>query len=229
MVDSQILDNMLFDIDVDKLRKKLHVGEGTDDADALNRLVHRALSIGKPKAMYRIANIDSRGGDYVVVDGKTFTSRVLKVNLKHAHRVFCYTVTCGTELEEWSESITDMVENFWVDSIKEIALRNAYDILAEHLNEKYDLGKTSTMSPGSLEDWPLKEQRILFTILGNTKDAIGLELTDSLLMVPTKSVSGIRFATEENFESCLLCQREGCQGRRAKYDKDLYDHKYRAK
>ncbi|MFC1490218.1 vitamin B12 dependent-methionine synthase activation domain-containing protein [Candidatus Latescibacterota bacterium] len=226
MADPQILENISIEIDFDKLLKKLHVEEGSDDAVALKKLADEALSIGRPKAMYRIANIDSRGDNYVIVNGKTFTSRVLKVNLEHAHRIFCYTVTSGMELEEWSKSKTDILENFWVDSIKEVVLRKAYDILTAHLNEKYNLGKTTTMSPGALADWPIKEQRVLFSILGNTIDSIGLELTDSCLMIPTKSVSGIRFATEENFESCLLCTREKCPGRIAKYDKGLYERKY---
>ena len=83
------------------------------------------------------------------------------------------------------------------------------------------------MSPGSLADWPLQEQRQLFTILGNTWDTVGVRLTDSLLMVPIKSVSGIRFPTESSFESCQLCPRAQCPGRRAPYDAGLYDLKYR--
>lgn len=39
-------------------------------------------------------------------------------------------------------------------------------------------------------DWPLEEQRDLFAIL-NPKDAIGVELNESCLMVPEKSVSGL--------------------------------------
>jgi hypothetical protein len=64
--------------------------------------------------------------------------------------------------------------------------------------------------------------------LGDVAGAIGVWLSDSLLMVPAKSVSGVRFPTEESFESCQLCSRENCPGRRASYDDTLYDRKYRA-
>jgi hypothetical protein len=40
-------------------------------------------------------------------------------------------------------------------------------------------------------------------------------------------VSGIRFPTTESFESCQLCPRAGCPGRRAAYDASLYDRRYR--
>ncbi len=47
-------------------------------------------------------------------------------------------------------------------------------------------------------------------------------------MVPTKSVSGILFPAEESFASCQLCPRENCPNRRAPYDPELFDRKFRA-
>ena len=85
------------------------------------------------------------------------------------------------------------------------------------------------MTPGSLEDWPISEQRPLFEILGDIQDAIGVQLKDSLMMSPVQSVSGIIFPTEATFESCQLCPRENCPGRRAAYDKNLYEKKYKSK
>lgn len=207
--------------------KKLRIKEGSTDADKVNRLVGEAQAIARPKALYKVAFIESKGDDYVVVDGTTLTSRVLRVNLEQAHRVFAYVATCGTELEDWSSSIDDMLQRYWGDTIKEMALRVAIRAMNEHLVDRYRPGPISSMSPGSLADWPLQAQRALFTILGNPQEAIGVRLSSSLLMIPTKSVSGIRFPTEESFESCQLCPRKSCPGRRAPYDKELYDKKYR--
>jgi predicted transcriptional regulator len=64
-------------------------------------------------------------------------------------------------------------------------------------------------------------------MLGDTQAAIGVELLSSLLMQPTKTVSGIVFPTEETFASCQLCPRQGCPNRRAPYDPDLFEAKYR--
>jgi hypothetical protein len=52
---------------------------------------------------------------------------------------------------------------------------------------------------------------------------------DSLMMDPVQSISGIIFPTETSFESCQLCPRENCPGRRAAYDKNLYEKKYKPK
>jgi cobalamin-dependent methionine synthase I len=114
-----------------------------------------------------------------------------------------------------------MLENYWADSIKETVLRSAFDSFNGHLKKTYRLGKTARINPGSLEDWPIDEQHILFSLLGDTNESIGLDLLESYLMFPTKSLSGIQFPTEEHFESCQLCPRENCPGRRANYEETL--------
>lgn len=82
------------------------------------------------------------------------------------------------------------------------------------------------MNPGSLEDWPLREQHNLFSLLGDSCEAIGVRLTKSAMMVPLKSMSGIEFESGEKFFNCQLCPREKCPGRRAPYDAQLYAAKY---
>jgi hypothetical protein len=77
------------------------------------------------------------------------------------------------------------------------------------------------MDPGSLEDWPITEQPKLFSIFGDTERLIGVRLTDRLLMVPRKSISGIFFPSEEGFSSCQLCEREKCPSRRTPFDPTL--------
>ena len=50
---------------------------------------------------------------------------------------------------------------------------------------------------------------------------IGLELTNSCLMLPYISVSGFVYETEATFENCMLCPRESCPTRRAPYDASM--------
>jgi hypothetical protein len=177
--------------------------------------------------MYKVAFIERKEDDAVVIDGTLFTSRVLRVNLQDAHRVFAYVATCGTELDEWGRSLNDLLEQFWVEKIQEMALGQASKHLNDHIIQRHQPGRTATMNPGSLADWPLREQRNLFALLDNRSDEIGVRLSDSLLMTPTKSVSGIMFPTEYDFKNCQLCPRPDCPGRRAPYDQALYDKRYR--
>jgi hypothetical protein len=228
-MDAIVLDSIPFELNQAQLRDKLHIKEGSDHAEELQELAEKALEIGSPRAITKMAFIEFKTDDEVVIDGVKFASRVLRVNLDEAHRVFAYVATCGIELQRWGESLNDLLHRFWADEIKVAALYSATRYLDKYLNDQFQLGKMSRMSPGSLADWPLREQRPLFNLLGDPQAAIGVELTQSFLMVPNKSVSGIRFPAESSFESCQLCSREGCPGRRAPYDSELYERKYRQK
>ncbi|MGD2178097.1 MAG: vitamin B12 dependent methionine synthase [Anaerolineae bacterium] len=207
--------------------RKLRVKEGSRTVDQLKSLVDEAQAIARPRAMYRVAYVDSRDESSVVIGGITFHSRVLRVNLDAVHRVFPFVVTSGGELHEWMNGQDDLLLRYYADVISEAALRMAAARLKAQLIRRYGLGRTSTMSPGSLDDWPIQEQRPLFDLLGDPEEAVGVRLTDGLLMIPSKSVSSIRFPVEKTFESCQLCQRERCPSRNAPYDEGLYERRFR--
>jgi hypothetical protein len=226
-MESGVLNDIPFQIDLEQLAKQLRIKERSGQLEKLEKLAEPARTAGKPKAAYRMAYIEERTDDRVKVNGIVLTSRVLRVNLDKAHRVFPFVATCGRELEDWSQGVTDILEKYWADAIKEMAVRQAVRGLNEFLLEHFQPGKLSRMNPGSLPDWPLSEQKPLFSILGEGARDIGVHLTDHCLMLPIKSVSGIWFPTEESFESCKLCPRDKCPGRRAAYDRELYDRKYR--
>jgi hypothetical protein len=221
-----VLDSIPFRLDRADLFEAVRMKPGDDHAAELEQFAAEAEQVARPKGLYAIAYIESKGERSVVIEGVEFTSRVLRVNLDAAERVFPSVTTCGTELEEWSGAIRDPLAGFWADSIKRLALRAAGAAVARHLDEHVRPGPTSSMAPGSLEDWPLEQQGPLFRMLGDVEATIGVRLSDSFLMVPTKSVSSIRFPTEVRFESCQLCPRESCPSRRAPYDPGLFDERY---
>ena len=226
-MDSVVLEDIRFQPDVEGLKKKLRVRDGGGWADRFTRLVEEAETIARPRALYGVAYVDERTESSVVVDGIPFNSRVLRVNLDKTHRVFPFLGTCGTELHEWAAAQDDMLQRYYADEISEAALRQVLGALLIHLKEPYRLGSTSTMSPGSLPDWPIQAQRPLFALFGDAEQLLGVRLTDSLLMVPSKSVSGLRFPTEQTFASCQLCPRKDCPSRQAAYDPGLFEKKYR--
>ena len=226
-MESNILAALPFKVNLQQLKKNLRVKEGTEMVGKLEGMVKEAQKIAKPKVCYRIAYVESKGDDHLMIEGIQFTSRVLRVNLDKVYRIFPYVATCGLELEEWSKSVDGILEQFWAEEIKVIAVRGTIRYLQEYLTDRYQPGQMSRMNPGSIPDWPLSEQKPLFALLGNGPVQIGVQLKDSFLMTPIKSVSGIWFPTEEKFESCQLCQREKCPGRRAPFEPNLFDRKYR--
>jgi hypothetical protein len=220
-----VLDTIPFTVDRAAVRKTMGLpAEGS--SDGLDELAAAAEKIARPRVAFKLAYIDSRDGDLTVIDGITFTSRVLRVNLDPVHRVFPHVVTCGREIESWSEAYSDPLEMFAADAIKEQALGAAFAFLQAHLGKAYGVTAVSHMNPGSLPDWPLPQQVPLFQLLGDVEALIGVHLKESFLMVPTKTVSGIFFPTESRFESCQLCPREDCPGRRAPYDAALFQSRY---
>jgi hypothetical protein len=88
----------------------------------------------------------------------------------------------------------------------------------DHLCSTFALEQISCMSPGSLEDWPIEEQKKLFSLLPGVDSMLGVRLTESFLMIPRKSVSGIYFPADVSFFNCQLCSRESCENRKAGYD-----------
>jgi len=226
MDNETLLDTIPFNPDLPALRLHLHVREGSASERELDGLARAAQAVARPRALYRPAYIDGRGDDFTWINGVKMTSRILAVNLKDAGRVFPFIATCGSELEAWAAAIADPLAHFWADALMEAALYAALQFLEAHLISTFQLGHTAVMNPGSLEDWPLPQQRQLFSLFEATEDTVGVRLTESFLMLPRKSVSGIRFPLEATFESCQLCPREVCPNRRAPYDPALYAQRY---
>ena len=214
-----------FELDVPALLRRVHVEPGSDDAGPFEELVDLARRVGRPKAVYAESFVEARGEETVRIDGVTFTSRALRMNLDAIERVFPVVATCGHELDLARQPSGDPLKEFWWETIKSDLLMSARKYLDEHLTRKFLLGKTSTMSPGSGDAtvWPIEQQRELFALLGDVKGRIGVELTASCLMVPNKTVSGIRFPTETDFRSCQVCRREVCPSRSAPFDRELWE------
>jgi hypothetical protein len=221
-----VLDSIPLKIDTPSVLESFRIKEGSSHASLVQEIVQKALEIAKPKAIYKLSFVEAYTEKTVVVDGTTLTSRVLRVNLDQIHRVFPFIATCGNELDEWTQSFSDNLIRFWLEEIKEIALHSAVEALDAHIENLYQPGSLAFMNPGSLEDWPLAAQPALFNLLGKPEENIGVRLTDSLLMLPTKSVSGIYFPTEQSFSSCQLCPRGICPYRKAPYNDKLFETKY---
>ncbi len=226
MNDLIVLHDIPWTLDVEAMARRLHIKPASKSYAEFEKLCAEAVQVGKPAAMARTGFISELDETGVIIEGEHFVSRVLSVNLQGKQRVFAYVATCGCEINAWAESLEDLLLQYEAEAIKEVVLGAAIAALKQTIDEQYHPGKTSTMAPGSLADWPIREQRPLFNVLGDTQNLIGVALGETMLMTPNKSVSGIRFAVEEDFYSCLLCPREGCPDRRMAYKPELYDERY---
>lgn len=220
----EVLTNIPVEFDTESLMRTCRVQPMSEDVSAFAQLIDRARRVAKPKALYREAFVEDRTENTVRIDGVRFISSVLARNLANVERVFAFVATCGHEMDQVDLPADDLLIQYWWDAIKAAALGCASEYLSEHLKSRFRLGKTAQMHPGSGDDevWPIQQQKELFSLLGDVKGLIGVELTDSFLMIPNKSVSGVVFATEKDFHSCQVCHRKNCPNRMAPFDAKLW-------
>lgn len=184
----------------------------------------RCAEIARPK--YCFAEMEaSAQADCTCIGGMRFDSRILRINMQGLERAFPSIITCGREIYEFSRSLNDMLEQFWVDGIAEMLMLRAGELMRREI-ERIAGGQIRSMSPGSLGDFPLIEQEKLFHLLGEGPRSIGVELTDRCLMIPHKSASAIYFASDAEYENCMLCLREGCSHRRAAFSETAFMDRY---
>ena len=219
-----VLDEIPFALDIDDLQGRLHLAYNSDSAREFRELADEAQHLARPKALFRECYIEYRGVDGVTLGTVTFRSPALRAHLDQVERVFPYVATCGREIDNLVVPAGDFLRQYWLDAIKAALLECSRSYLRTHLEVTYALGKTSSMHPGSGDAtvWPIEQQAQLFSLLGDVEGQIGVTLTGSFLMIPIKSISGILFPTETNFQSCQLCHREKCPSRKAQFDPHLW-------
>ena len=130
--------------------------------------------------------------------------------------------TSGLEFETYQQRLKeqgDMVRVFIADALGSVIAEKCADQMEKALQESIDkLGwmHTNRFSPGYC-GWHVSQQQLLFPLFqGHT---CGVKLTDSSLMIPIKSVSGIIGLGEKVRKleyTCGLCDFKQCYKRKKK-------------
>jgi hypothetical protein len=159
----EILNPIAVQVDLGAIKKSAHVPEGEEEKRLLP-LIEAAHSVMAAKAIYRVSYIDSKADDSVMIDGVRFRSKVLRKHLDKVERVFPYVVTIGKGVEDLEKTSGDALEKYYLDLIGNAAVVKARDHLKSRLANRYGLGGLSYLGPGQLKDWPLEEQKPLFSL-----------------------------------------------------------------
>lgn len=130
--------------------------------------------------------------------------------------------TSGLEFETYQQRLKeqgDMVRVFMADALGSVIAEKCADQMEKALQESIDkLGwkHTNRFSPGYC-GWHVSQQQLLFPLFqGHT---CGVKLTDSSLMIPIKSVSGIIGLGKKVRKleyTCGLCDFKQCYKRKKK-------------
>jgi hypothetical protein len=165
------------------------------------------------------------GNEELRCDGVQFaTGSLITKRLSKSRSLALFVATIGPELEQWSRQLIaqgDFLRGYIVDAIGSDLVEQAADCLERKLGENVQpLGWkiTSRYSPGYC-GWSVAEQHKLFSFL--PEKFCGITLTESALMIPIKSVSGViglgPNVEREDYE-CSICDMEDCFRRRETVD-----------
>lgn len=213
-----LLRDLPLDLDSAAAVKRLRLGRTPDPEARVQEAIRRVTELAEPRALVAAQALGGRGDDWVEVGGERLHSGVLARHTRGAARVFAYLVTLGPRLEKEVSRTTDLLAQYCLHEVGNLALSRCREEVRRRVSEAEGLRRLSSLAPGSLPDWPLTEQRPLFRLLRDAEGLLGVRLTDSCLMIPRKSVSGLMFPTELDFVSCRLCDSRDCPGRQAAFE-----------
>jgi hypothetical protein len=211
--------DLSFELDTAAVAKLIKMrAVDTDMTAVAGELVEMVKPVARPKAAYRPLKVESLDNSSFMIGKTTFNSRVLGKVLEEGATVFPYIVTIGPELDAINWLQNDMLGKFRLDAVKSAVLFAAGRAFESHLKSVYPGRRLTHINPGEIDDWPLAQQKPLFSLFDGTVGKLGVQLTDGCMIKPVKSRSGIYFANDDGFETCRLCHQFRCTGRRAAFD-----------
>lgn len=171
----------------------------------------------KPHYGYILLNGNTIGLSQLQLKDTLFNpGRIITHAMKNADFYAIFTVTIGEEFDQYCKLLKrkdDMLCVFITDAIGSVLAEATVSLLIKHLDQyatENNMHISNNYSPGYC-DWVLSEQKKLFQFF--PVNTTGISLTDSCLMLPVKSVSGI-IAIGKNVKKhpygCDICKMSTC-------------------
>ena len=193
----------------ESIRSKLRVLE-----DNFNSLII-------PEIHYKIVDFRVKDEGIIHIEGTIeFESKNLSEVMKKAEKIVCFIGTLGPRIEEEVGALmknNDLSEAYILDAMGSVAVEDLVDKFQETIKKECEReSKTVTLrfSPGYC-DWALTEQKKLFSLF--EPEDIPVQLLDSCLMEPVKSISGVFGIVPLGsalYNPCRYCDDRACKVRR---------------
>lgn len=182
-------------------------------------VLEELFKVIQPKHVYQsyVCQIQK---DLILLGNYSISSSSLSRNLAQCSHVILFAATLGIQCDKLIQRYT--ITNMAKASIAQACGAAAIEAYCNHIQEEirlqaleHNLYLSPRFSPG-YGDLPLETQQILFDSLQCTK-RLGLTLTDSLLMYPSKSVTAFIGLTKNkqscHISKCGTCKNIGCEFR----------------
>lgn len=155
--------------------------------------------------------------NYFEAQGITFNvGRKIAKQLDYSQGCALFICTAGPEISRKSKALMaegNLMEGYILDVIGSVMVETAMDLMQNSLERDManrGLKITNRFSPGYC-GWALFEQKQFFSLFPDGQ--CGIHLSDSCLMDPVKSVSGVigfgEKVVKRNYE-CQLCELQSC-------------------
>jgi len=184
-------------IDINEIYLNLGYGGQIPDEsfiEMINQLIEHIASFCKPRAGYLIMSGIIADKNYLEINNvRIKVGSVITKYLQNATHFASFVVTAGVEFDSYLEQLKaegDIVSEFLVYSIGSEIAEATVRFVTEKITEEADnqgLKISHSYSPGHCS-WHVREQQQLFSLL--PKNPCGVELNESSLMHPVKSISG---------------------------------------
>ncbi len=200
--------------------------DGTPDNETVGtarEMLEQVSSVLHPKFEYRFfdGRIDLDTNSLIIEgpDGPVSfaAGRIICRQLNTARRFAVFVATAGREYSDWMKGIemqNDMFRTYVADCVGSQIVESTADYMEKVLQDEINalgLKRTNRYSPGYCS-WHVSCQPDIFSLFPE-KNPCGIELTDSCLMLPVKSVSGIiGIGKDVRFlpYSCGICTMQNC-------------------
>lgn len=187
--------------------------------EEVNALLNRIIPFLRPRFFFFITDgvLDIEQETLTVQDTVFAIGKTIARQLRGSESYAFFAATAGIEFEESQHILqqeNDMVKVYIADSLGSIIAEKAADYMEKELStfiKEKGWKHTNRYSPGYC-GWHVSEQQKLFSLFP-VASPCGIQLTDSSLMIPIKSVSGvigIGSSVRKLDYTCGLCTYENC-------------------
>ncbi len=215
-----IIQNMDITFDDEEIARKYRLGFAKMNG-SLSKYIVEARTLIQPKAVYTLLRIAGIDGDEVVLEkGYALRSQLLAEKLQKTPEVALYIVTIGHQLEQRVTELSseDILHSLVLDYLGTYAVGMVRRYVQSLVEGEMKV-KVSHFGPGETETWNMEQQAVIYNILMSSdevKSKVNVRITQSSLLVPKKSTSGLLAQTEGVYIQCNFCPLK-CEYRRAKY------------
>ena len=182
-------------------------------------------ALANPVLSYRMYRVETVYKNGVELEGNLcLKSSKLARTFNGCKEVVCFLGTIGTRIEKEIVRLMGqrrLSDAYVLDVMGSVTTENMVAQFYRRMKKLHETdNKTVTyrFSPGYC-DWSVTDQKPLFRLLD--AKAVGVQLTDSCLMQPRKSISGVfgiyphhDGSPRKIYNPCLECRKKDCQARR---------------